>query len=55
MEMGSRGSLSKYLKRIVELKAELHIFILQKMNILDADLFHDGKKLSTVCYLADNF
>lgn len=40
-------------KKQVKLKAELHIFISQKRNIIDADIFHDDKKLSILCYLAD--
>lgn len=42
-------------KRVAELKAELHIFISQKRNIIAADIFHDDKKLSVLCYLADIF
>lgn len=45
----------KVFKRAVELKAELHIFILQRTNILDTYIFHDDKKLSIVYYLTDIF
>lgn len=59
IEKGSRASLSVFKsckkKRVAELKAELHIFISQKRNIIAADIFHDDKKLSVLCYLADIF
>ncbi|CAM5151165.1 unnamed protein product [Natator depressus] len=49
----SRG---KVLKRVVELKDELLIFLLQKDKCSKfADLFCDDKSLSVVCYLADIF
>lgn len=40
-------------KGVVELKAELHIFILQEMNSIE--IFHGEKKLSILCSLADIF
>lgn len=48
--MGSRGSLKVFkgavkIKGVVELKAELHISVSQKMNIIDADILPDDKKL----------
>ncbi|KAG6925167.1 zinc finger BED-type containing 5 [Chelydra serpentina] len=49
----SRG---KELNRVVELKDELRIFLLQKDKCSKfADLFCDDKWLSVVCYLADIF
>ena len=53
--MGSRGSLKVFkgaikIKGVVELKAELHISVSQKMNIIDADILPDDKKLSISCY-----
>lgn len=49
-------SCGKVLKRVVELKDELHIFLLQKDKCSKfADLFCDDKWLSVVCYLADIF
>lgn len=49
----SRG---KVLKRVVELKDELRIFLLDKDKCLNfASLFSDDKWLLIVCYLADIF
>ena len=49
-------SHGKVLKRVVELKNELCIFLLQKDTCSKfADLFCDDKWLPVVCYLADIF
>ncbi|CAM5073328.1 unnamed protein product [Natator depressus] len=49
-------SHGEVLKRVVKLKDELRIFLLQKDKCSKfADLFCDDKWLSVVCYLADIF